>query len=71
MIEDIDSLEDKLSLADPESTKAGGIKTKLKAARLANKYGIPMIVVHGKKENVIKRIAKGDIEGTLFAPQSR
>ncbi|HCO19442.1 MAG TPA: glutamate 5-kinase, partial [Tissierellales bacterium] len=71
MIEDIDSLEEKLSLADPESTKAGGIKTKLKAAKLANKYGIPMIVVHGKIENVIKRIAEGDIEGTLFAPHSK
>lgn len=71
MIEDIDSLEEKLSLADPESTKAGGIKTKLKAAKLANKYGIPMIVVNGKIENVIKRIAEGDIEGTLFAPHSK
>ena len=71
MIEDIDSLEEKLSLADPESTKAGGIKTKLKAAKLANKYGIPMIVVHGKIENVIKRIAEEDIEGTLFAPHSK
>lgn len=71
VIDDIDVLEEKLSSADPESTKAGGIKTKLKAARLANKYGIPMIVIHGKTEDVISRITEGDFEGTLFAPISR
>lgn len=71
MVEDIDALEAKLSSDDPESTKAGGIKTKLKAARLSNKYGIPMVVTHGKAKNIISRITSGEIEGTLFLPKNR
>lgn len=71
LVENIDVLEEKLFSLDPEATKAGGIKTKLKAARLANKYGIPMIVTHGKTKEIIDRISSGDIEGTLFAPRNR
>ena len=71
LVENIDILEEKLSSLDPYSTKAGGIKTKLKAARLANKYGIPMVVTHGKTKEIIDRITSGDIEGTLFAPRNR
>ena len=71
LVEDIDQLENQLAEADPESIEAGGLKTKLKAARLSNKYGIPMVVTHGKEKDILTKTLKGIIEGTLFLPSVR
>jgi len=43
----------------------GGFKTKMQAAEIALKSGIPMIITRGKN-GFISQILKGEIEGTLF-----
>ncbi len=45
----------------------GGMRAKLKAARVAMQLGIPFLIVNGHKPNILKNILKGKDEGTLFA----
>lgn len=45
---------------------SGGMITKVKAARVLMAAGIPMVVCHGRKEQVIERICSGKNEGTMF-----
>jgi glutamate 5-kinase len=42
----------------------GGMITKLQAARLASRGGVPTIIAAGKEPNVLKRIVAGELIGT-------
>jgi len=44
----------------------GGMITKLTAARIVNKQGIPMNIAHGRTKEILLKIAKGEKVGTLF-----
>ncbi|MBQ1400983.1 MAG: glutamate 5-kinase, partial [Firmicutes bacterium] len=44
----------------------GGIKTKIRAAEIVNNMGINMVLLNGKKKDVIKEAAEGTGKGTLF-----
>ena len=46
----------------------GGMITKIQAARLAARSGAATLVVGGQGDDVLKRIADGDVIGTLFDP---
>lgn len=70
VVEDIDKLEDEISIGETSSFGTGGIKTKLKAAKMVNAYGIPMIVAHGKTKDIITQISAGEKKGTLFLPRN-
>lgn len=65
-ITDIDRLLSEIDTKGHSSFGTGGIKTKIEAARMANSYGIPMILLNGKKENTISDAINGTCEGTLF-----
>jgi glutamate 5-kinase len=71
IVEDIDELEKNISIGVTSSFGTGGIQTKIKAARIVNKYGIPMIVAHGKTKDIITQIAAGTRKGTLFLPKKQ
>ncbi|NMA49507.1 MAG: glutamate 5-kinase [Tissierellia bacterium] len=71
IVEDVDELEKNISMGVTSAFGTGGIKTKLKAARIVNKYGIPMIVAHGKTKDIITQIAAGNRKGTLFLPKKQ
>jgi glutamate 5-kinase len=47
----------------------GGMETKIEAATMTARSGIPMVIADGNKANVVARILKGDTEGTLFVPR--
>jgi glutamate 5-kinase len=49
----------------------GGMKTKLEAAKIILTAGCKMILVHGRKENIITRVFAGEETGTLFLPRER
>jgi glutamate 5-kinase len=68
-VKDVDELEKNISIGLTSSFGTGGIQTKLKAAKIVNKYGIPMIVAHGKTKDIITQIAAGNRKGTLFLPK--
>lgn len=56
-------------LRDSKKEKTvGGMRAKLKAARVAMGYGIPLLMVNGHKEDILERALNGEDVGTLFRP---
>lgn len=49
----------------------GGMKTKIQAAKITMKSGIPMIVANGSEKAVIKRVISGEPIGTIFLPKKK
>ena len=48
----------------------GGMLTKLEAAKVAMRSGIPLVLAHGREPEVVLRLARGEALGTLFVPRS-
>lgn len=48
----------------------GGMETKLQAAHIAMRFGIPIVLANGRDEHVIDRVLKGEEVGSLFHPSS-
>ncbi len=69
LIELVGNAEKLLSTIDTGGTSTfgtGGIVSKIEAAAKVNKYGIPMLLLNGSTENVIRESLKGTAKGTLF-----
>jgi len=49
-------------------TGVGGMKTKIQAAKVTMKAGIPMVIANGNEENILARIIAGERIGTIFLP---
>ena len=65
-VTDIDSLLGDIDTEGKSSFGTGGIKTKIKAARIVNDLGIDMVLLNGKTKDSIKAAAEGTGKGTLF-----
>jgi len=63
---DIDGLLDEIDVRGKSSFGTGGITTKIEAARKVNQYGIPMVLLNGKKQNIITEAALKQETGTVF-----
>jgi glutamate 5-kinase len=50
---------------------AGGMKTKIEAAKIASNAGCRIVLANGRMENVIERIIAGETIGTLFLPKRK
>ncbi len=48
----------------------GGMRTKVRAARLAGRSGAATIIASGREKNVLQRIAAGEAPGSLLLPGS-
>ncbi|VBB47643.1 gamma-glutamate kinase [uncultured Desulfatiglans sp.] len=48
----------------------GGMASKVKAAQKVALLGVPTVIANGFKPGVLKRVLKGEEEGTLFMPRS-
>lgn len=69
VIEHIDSAIEKLAGGTDSATAVGGMKSKVEAAKIAVRSGIPLVIASGKKKSVLARVIAGEEEGTLFVPQ--
>jgi glutamate 5-kinase len=69
LVENIDVTLEKLAGGTTSETAVGGMKTKIEAAKIVIRSGIPLVIASGRKKNVLERIFTGDNEGTLFVPQ--
>ena len=49
----------------------GGMLTKVGAAKMVTKAGIPAVIANSEKERVLERIIAGEEIGTIFLPQRR
>ncbi|VVB53081.1 Glutamate 5-kinase [uncultured archaeon] len=66
-VQDIKEVE-KLAEGKSRHGGVGGIKSKLEAAKITMKAGIPLVFVDGNAVNVILKAASGEEVGTLFVP---
>jgi len=69
IIENIDSSLERMAGGTSSETAIGGMKTKIQAARIVVRSGIPMVIASGRKKNTLQNIIQGLNEGTLFVPK--
>jgi glutamate 5-kinase len=69
-IERVDeALEQKAGGTD-SATAVGGMASKIQAAKIAMRSGIPLVIASGRKKRVLARVVAGEEEGTLFVPRT-
>jgi len=67
----IDSDVEKLARGTDSDTAVGGMKSKIEAAKIAVRSGIPLVIASGKRKNVLAKILGGEDEGTLFVAEPK
>jgi glutamate 5-kinase len=67
----IDAQLERLAGGTSSATAVGGMATKIQAAKMVIRAGIPMVIASGRKHDVLERILQGEEEGTLFIPAER
>jgi glutamate 5-kinase len=69
LVKEIDDQLEALAGGTDSTTAVGGMASKLQAAKIAVRSGIPLVIASGKKKHALERILNGEMEGTLFVPQ--
>lgn len=70
VIENIDGNVEQLAGGTKSETAVGGMASKIQAAKIVVRSGIPLVIALGKKKNVLAKILNGEDEGTIFTAQS-
>jgi glutamate 5-kinase len=70
-IADITTSIEKLAGGTDSDTAVGGMKSKVEAAKIAVRSGIPLVIASGRKHDTLARVLAGENEGTLFEPKPR
>lgn len=65
-----DSIEAEAS-GTTSTTAVGGMKSKMQAAKIAIRSGIPLVIASGLKPNTLEEVVSLKDTGTLFVPQTR
>jgi glutamate 5-kinase len=68
-VEQIDAALEKIAGGTESATAVGGMRSKIEAAKIVVRSGIPLVVASGKKKRTLARVLAGEEEGTLFVPQ--
>jgi len=69
IVERIDTDLESIARGTDSSTAVGGMASKIQAAKIAVRSGIPLVIASGKKKEALANIMSGQEEGTLFVPQ--
>ena len=51
------------------ATSVGGMASKLEAAKIVTRAGVPMIIANGERDGVLKDLLAGQDVGTIFLPK--
>jgi glutamate 5-kinase len=70
LIEQIDEQLEKIAGGTTSATAVGGMASKVQAAKIVIRSGIPLVIASGKKKGALGRVIAGETEGTLFVPQA-
>lgn len=70
VVDRIDSKLEEQAGGTDSATAVGGMASKIEAAKIAVRSGIPLVIASGKKKQTLARVLAGQDEGTLFIPQS-
>jgi glutamate 5-kinase len=68
-IEQIDSELESIVGGTDSETAVGGMASKVQAAKIVMRSGIPLVIASGHKEDVLACVVEGADEGTIFIPQ--
>jgi len=68
-IEDITASVERLAGGTDSDTAVGGMKSKVDAAKIVVRSGIPLVIASGRKHDTLARVLAGEEEGTLFQPK--
>jgi glutamate 5-kinase len=68
-VEQIDATIEQMAGGTDSPTAVGGMNSKLQAARIVVRAGIPLIIASGRIDNNLSRVLQGEEEGTLFVAQ--
>ena len=69
VIEQIDSAIEDMAGGTTSATAVGGMKSKIEAAKIVVRSGVPLVIASGQKQDALARIVAGEDEGTLFVAQ--
>jgi glutamate 5-kinase len=69
LIEQIDTGLEKIARGTDSDTAVGGMASKIQAAKIVVRSGIPLVIASGRKKSVLAKILAGETEGTLFVAQ--
>ncbi|KMW56060.1 Glutamate 5-kinase [Candidatus Rhodobacter oscarellae] len=70
VIEKIDRQIEALARGTQSITATGGMTTKIQAAKIATRSGIPTLIGSGRKKGILKKMLAGADEGTLILPSA-
>jgi len=70
VIEKIDAAVQDMAGGTTSETAVGGMKSKIDAAKIAVRSGIPLVIASGSKKDALAKILGGEDEGTLFIAKS-
>jgi glutamate 5-kinase len=65
----IDADLEKIAGGTTSETAVGGMATKIQAAKIVVRSGIPLVIASGRKQDALSNILAGADEGTLFIAQ--
>ena len=69
VIEQIGSDLEQIAGGTTSETAVGGMASKVQAAKIVMRSGIPLVIASGKKKTVLAKVLAGADEGTLFVAQ--
>jgi glutamate 5-kinase len=69
VVKSLDLTVDKMAKGTDSETAVGGMASKLQAARIVIRSGIPLVIASGKKKDVLAKVLEGADVGTLFVAQ--
>jgi glutamate 5-kinase len=65
-IEQIDEQVEQMAGGTDSATAVGGMASKIQAAKIAVRSGVPLVIASGRKKGCLSRVLAGEEEGTLF-----
>ncbi len=68
-ISEIDAHIEELAGGTTSTTAVGGMKSKIQAAKIVARSGIPLVIAPGSSQTVLDEIIRGEDIGTLFLPK--
>lgn len=68
VVERIDERIEAMAGGTTSVTATGGMATKISAAKIVTRSGIPLVIAPGRRHDALARILAGEPEGTLFLP---
>ena len=67
-VETIDRHIESLARGTSSPTATGGMISKVRAARITRRSGIPTLIASGRQPRILRQLLDGNDEGTLFLP---